>query len=117
MEILNYIFVALSIGLGCFGWLAPNYTMSALDLKPGDTTMGTSEIRASAGCLFVGLGVGALLIGTPLGFAMIGFAWTGAAIGRMTSIILDGPTRKKWIYFIVEISVGLPAIALNWPVS
>lgn len=113
MDILNYIFVALSIGLGCYGWLAPKYTMSALDLHPGNTTMGASEIRASAGCLFVGLGLGALILGTPTAFAMIGFAWTGAAIGRLTSLIIDGQNRKKWIYFAVEASVGIPAILLN----
>lgn len=113
MDILNYIFAAASIGLGCFGWLAPKYTMGALDLKSGETTMGASEIRASAGCLFVGLGIGVLLIGTPTANAMLGFAWMGAAIGRLTSIVMDGQSRKKWTYFIVEAAVGIPAIWIN----
>lgn len=113
MDILNYIFAALSIGLGCFGWLAPKYTMSALDLNAGNTSMGTSEIRASVGCLFVGLGIGVLIIGTPTAYAMLGFAWTGAAVGRLTSIVLDGPSQKKWIYFIVEAAVGIPAVLFN----
>lgn len=113
MDILNYIFAALSIGLGCFGWLAPKYTLGALDLIPGETSMGASEIRASVGCLFVGLGIGVLIIGTPTAYAMLGFAWTGAALGRLTSIVLDGQSRKKWAYFIVEAAVGIPAIWLN----
>jgi len=113
MDILNYIFAALSIGLGCFGWLAPKYTMGALDMTPGETSMGASEIRASVGCLFVGLGVGVLIIGTPTAYAMLGFAWTGAAIGRLTSIVIDGANTKKWIYFGVEAIVGIPAILLN----
>jgi len=79
MDILNIIFAALSIGLGCFGWLAPRYTMATIDLVAGASTMGPSEIRASAGALFVGMGVGALLIGTPAAFAMLGFCWSGAA--------------------------------------
>jgi len=113
MDILNYIFAALSIGLGCFGWLAPKYTMGALDLRPGDTTMGASEIRASVGCLFVGLGIGVLVIGTPTAYAILGFAWMGAAVGRLTSIVLDGASRKKWVYFVVEAAVAIPAIWIN----
>ena len=113
MDIINIIFAALSIGLGCFGWLAPRYTLGALDLKIGETTMGASEIRASAGALFVGMGIGALLLGTPEAYVMLGFCWCGAAMGRLTSLILDGTSQKKWVYFIVEAGVGIPAILLN----
>lgn len=116
MDILNLIAAALSIGLGCFGWLAPAYTMSALDLTAtNDSTMGASEVRASVGCLFVGLGLGALIIGTPAAYAMIGFAWGGAAIGRGTSLWRDGTSRKKWVYFWVEAVVAIMALAVNLP--
>ncbi len=113
MDIINIIFALLSIGLGCFGWLAPRYTLGALDLTMGETTMGMSEVRASVGCLFVGMGIGALILGTPTAYVMLGFCWAGAAIGRLTSLVLDGPSQKKWIYFLVELGVGLPAIWLN----
>ena len=113
MEIINIIFALLSIGLGCFGWLAPRYTLGALDLTPGETTMGPSEIRASVGALFVGMGIGALILGTPEAYVMLGFCWCGAAMGRLTSLVLDGTSQKKWIYFIVEAAVGIPAILLN----
>ena len=113
MDILNIIFALLSIALGCFGWLAPRYTMGALDMSATSGTMAISEVRASAGALFVGMGVGALILGTPTAFAMLGFCWCGAALGRATSLILDGQFRKKWIYFVVEAGVGLPALILN----
>jgi len=113
MDIINIIFALLSIGLGCFGWLAPRYTMGALDLTPGDSTMGLSEIRASVGALFVGMGIGALILAAPMAYAMLGFCWMGAAIGRLTSIVLDGRSTKKWAYFLVEAGVGVPAIVLN----
>lgn len=113
MDILNIIFALLSIALGLFGWLAPRYTMEALDLTAGPTTMGMSEVRASAGALFVGMGLGALILGGPAAYAMLGFCWCGAAFGRATSLLLDGAFGKKWIYFIVEAGVGIPAVLLN----
>ena len=113
MDIVNIIFAILSIGLGCFGWLAPRYTLGALDLHIGETTMGLSEIRASVGALFVGMGIGALLMGTPEAYVMLGFCWCGAAAGRLTSVIMDGASQKKWVYFVVEAAVGIPAIVLN----
>ncbi len=113
MDIINIIFALLSIGLGCFGWLAPRYTLSTLNLDPGTSNMGPSEIRASAGALFIGMGVGALLIGTPQAYMMLGFCWSGAALGRLTSLLLDGQSRKKWVFFLVEAGVGIPAILLN----
>ncbi len=113
MDILNIIFALLSIGLGCFGWLAPRYTMGALDLKGGETTMGMSEVRASAGALFVGMGVGAIWLGTPEAYLMLGFCWAGAAMGRLTSLVMDGATRQKLTYFAVEAVVGVAAIVLN----
>lgn len=113
MDIINIIFAVLSIALGCFGWLAPRYTLGALDLTLGQTTMGLSEIRASVGALFVGMGIGALLLGTPDAYAMLGFCWCGAAAGRLTSLVLDGTLRKKWVYFVVEAAVGIPAVLLN----
>lgn len=113
MDILNLIFAIASIGLGFFGWLAPRYTMGALDMRGGETTMAMSEVRASAGALFVGMGIGAILIGTPAAYAMLGFCWCGAAVGRLTSLAMDGAFRKKWIYFIVEAGVGVPAVLLN----
>lgn len=114
MDVINIIFALASIGLGCFGWLAPHYTLSTLDLDPGNSSMGPSEIRASAGALFVGMGVGALVLGSPFAYLMLGCCWAGAATGRLTSLILDGQSRKKWIFFLVEAGVGLPAIALNY---
>lgn len=113
MDILNIIFAVVTIGLGAVGWLAPKYTMETLNLTTHTDTMGTSEIRASAGALFVGMGLGAMMIGTPTAFAMIGFCWLGAALGRLSSLVMDGQTRKKWGFFGCEIFVALGALFYN----
>lgn len=113
MDILNIIFALLSIGLGVFGWLAPKFTMETLNLAGHTDTMGMSEVRASAGCLFVGMGLGALILGSPVAYAMLGFCWLGAATGRLTSLLRDGKTQKKWIFFASEAFVGVVALAIN----
>jgi hypothetical protein len=113
MDMLNPFLALLSIGLGIYGWLFPRYTMAVLDLQAGRSGMGPSEIRASAGALFVGMGIGALLIGTQSAYAMLGACWAGAALGRATSLALDGQTGKKWVFFFAEAAVGALALWIN----
>jgi hypothetical protein len=117
MDVINVIFALASIALGLFGWLAPRYTLETLDLQAGPSGMGQGEIRASAGALFIGMGVGALIIGGPAAYAMLGFCWLGAAVGRGTSLALDGTSRKKWTFFAVEIIVALGALFINLPLA
>ncbi len=115
VDILNTAMAILSIALGAIGWLAPRYTMGAIDTQTvGESTMGLSEVRAASGALYVGLGIGALLLNEPTAYVMLGLAWGGAAIGRLTSIIMDGsqPT-KKVAFFVIEAAVAIPLIALN----
>lgn len=99
IDIVNVIAAFLTIGFGLFGFLAPRYTASALDLAPTDSTMGLSEMRASVGGLFVVAGGAAIWLGQPLGYAMIGFAFTGAALGRILSLIFDKPPIAKVLVF------------------
>jgi hypothetical protein len=45
---------------------------------------------------------------------MLGFAWAGAAIGRLTSIVADpAPTRRTHTFFAVEAVVALLLLTLN----
>lgn len=111
---LNIGAAAITIVLGIIGWLAPGYTMDLLDLKTDGSTMGMSEIRAASGALFIGIGLGALLIGTPAAFAMIGCAYAGAAVGRLTSILSDAePIRATYIFFAFEAVFGLWLLYAN----
>ena len=93
----------MTIAFGAFGFLAPRFTASALDLEIGKTNMGLSEMRASVGGLFVAMGLFAIWTGLPMAYAMIGVAYAGAAIGRLISILFDKPPLKKaMLYFTLE---------------
>lgn len=109
IDILNIIAALLTIGFGLFGFLAPRYTASALDLEPTTSNMGLSEMRASVGGLFVVVGLAAILLGEPLTYVMIGFMFAGAALGRMLSIFLDKPPLSKALMF-----GGVEAVLATW---
>lgn len=58
-------------------------------------------------------GLGAMWLGTPAAYAMIGFIWAGGGLGRLTSLVLDGQTRLKWIFFASEVAVAAVALFTN----
>jgi uncharacterized protein DUF4345 len=109
IDFLNIAAALLTIAFGGFGFIAPRYTAAALDLAPTASTMGLSEMRASVGGLFVVLGAGAIWISAPIGYAMIGFAFAGAAIGRLLSLMLDKPPVTKVLVF-----GGIEAVLALW---
>lgn len=109
IDFLNIIAAVLTIAFGLFGFVAPRYTASALDLAPTNSTMGLSEMRASVGGLFVVAGLAAIWINQPLAYAMIGFAFVGAALGRCLSLLFDKPPVKKVLIF-----GGIEAILAVW---
>ncbi|MCF6443434.1 DUF4345 family protein [Nereida sp. MMG025] len=107
LDLINPALALLTIGLGLFGFLAPRFTASALDLEAVKSTMGLSEMRASAGGLFVAIGVVCLISAEPMTYVMLGVAYTGAAAGRFISIVIDKPPMPKaLVFFLFE---ALPA--------
>ncbi|MEM9710182.1 MAG: DUF4345 family protein [Pseudomonadota bacterium] len=114
IDTINIGLALLSAGLGLIGWLAPRYTLATLDLTTTGSTMGLSEIRAASGALYVVLSLGAVLLASPVAYAMLGFAWAGAALGRLTSIFADEqPTQRTWSFFWIEAAVAGALLALN----
>lgn len=110
---INYAVVAVTLFFGALGWLMPGYTMDTVDLRDTGSTMGRSEVRAASGALFVIAALGALWINAPEGYAMLGFIWAGGAVGRATSLAVDGQTRLKWIFFASEVAVAAIALGAN----
>ena len=103
IDIFNILAALLTIALGGFGFLAPRFTAGALDLTPDGSNMGLSEMRASVGGLFVASAIACLVIAESLAYAMLGFAYAGAAFGRGLSLVLDKPPfTKAFVYFLNE---------------
>ncbi len=116
MDYINAALALLTVGLGAFGFLAPRYTASALDLAPTRSTMGLSELRAGSGGLFVAMGLWCLLSGAPNAYFALGIAYLGAGTGRFLSILLDSPPRSKAAVFLAfEWIPAALLIWLNWP--
>lgn len=114
LDWVNLTLMVATIIFGAIGYLAPRFTMEKLDLKPGGSALGFSEIRAASGALFIGLGLAAILINSPIAFAMVGFAYAGAALGRFTSIVADGSgALTSWSFLAVEIAFAATLISVN----
>lgn len=92
---VNVIAALLTIGFGLFGFLAPAWTATSLDLAPTNSNMGLSEMRASVGGLFVVTGIAVLWLNNPMAYAMLGVVYAGAALGRFVSLALDNPPLVK----------------------
>lgn len=102
-----------TIGFGAAGWLAPDWTMKAVGLSDTGSTMGKSDVRAASGALFMVAGLGAILMGGPVAYAMLGCIWLGSALGRATSLVFDGTTTRKWGFFVTEAVFGVMLVAMN----
>ena len=114
---LNIVLALGTIGLGLFGWLRPDQTMEYIGTKATDDTgLAKSEIRAASGAVWVGAGVGALVLFSPVAFVMLAALWVGAAVGRGTAVFLDGAnTGKPVIFFAVEVVFAVILLAINLP--
>lgn len=114
LEITATVILLLTIFLGGFGLIAPRWTMKLLNLAPEGGKQGFSEVRAVNGAMFVGLGLAGLLLPSPAA-AAVGCGYLAAAIGRLTSIALDGSgTGMIWRFALFEALFGIGLIASDW---
>lgn len=116
IELLNSAVALLTIGLGLIGWLAPRWTMDKLDMRSGPSNMALTEVSAVSGCLFVGIGLGVLILDAPMAWVALGLAYGGAAVGRVTSILRDdAATRQSWTFFGTEAGLAAWLVLANLP--
>ena len=90
----NIFFIAPNIGaalfvlLGIFGFVFPRLAAAFVGLKP-ISAEGISEMRATLGSFFLGLGVACLWLQSPVAFTTVGIASIIAAIARLFSVFVD----------------------------
>lgn len=78
----------ITLGLGVMGLFWPMKVAGMVSIQP-DGLRGLSEIRATYGGVFFAIGLFAVMWQDPNVFRALGFAWFGAAAGRMFSIVRD----------------------------
>jgi len=118
VDYINFAVAFLTIALGLMGWLATRWTMDQLDMQAGPTNMAYTEVSAASGCLFVGLGLGALVLNEPLAWVVVGLAYAGAAVGRITAIFRDNAaSRQSWTFFACEAGLAAWLVLANMPTA
>ena len=94
MNVLGYIGAIISIVAGCLGLIWPNQVSQTIGLQiPG--RLGTSEVRATYGGLFIGAGLAVTLIASSDAAFVLGAAWAGAFIARAISFVIDKSRTKE----------------------
>ncbi len=85
---LSMLGALIVLGLGVLGLIWPKTAADFVRITPVDTT-GLSEIRATYGGVFLGLGVAALMMNQSSVYHAIGIGFTAAAISRAMSVVVD----------------------------
>jgi Domain of unknown function (DUF4345) len=85
---LPTIGAVIVIGLGVLGLVWPRTAANFVRIAPVDTT-GVSEIRATYGGVFLGLGIAALVMNQSSVYDAIGIGFGLAAVSRAASVVID----------------------------
>lgn len=102
----HYLGALINVAFGAAALGFPGRVADRLGLQP-EGALGRSEIRATFGGLFLGLGGFSLWMGDPLLFRMLGFGWLSIGLGRLVSMLREGAmSRDNVIAFTVEMLVA-----------
>ena len=112
-EWLGPLGAIITVGLGALGLLAPLRAARMVGLQP-DGGRGLTELRATYGGLFVGMGLACLVMQDPAAYAVAACAWWGAAIARVVSIAVD--RQLSWLNMGGVVLEGLIGASLWWGV-
>lgn len=94
MNSMGYVGAIISMVAGCLGLVWPKQVSRTIGLQiPG--RLGTSEVRATYGGLFIGAGLAVTLIASSDAAFVLGAAWAGAFIARAVSFVIDKSRTKE----------------------
>jgi hypothetical protein len=112
-EWLAWASAVATILVGLIALFAPRLAFRILRLAPAENhPEAIAEARASSG-FYLGLGLCCILLGQPLLYMALGFAWMFTAFGRIVGMMSDGAnTAVNWLWLVVEaILAALPLVA------
>ncbi len=112
MAILPYLGAAVSVVLGIFGTFWPHSAAALVGIRLDPAaTHSISEVRATYGGLFLGVGLFCLISGSPGAFLALGCGALGTALVRIGSILFDhAASGKNWVAAAFEF--GLAALLI-----
>lgn len=113
LMMLKALAAVASVIFGVVALIAPARTATAAGIT-ADTTRSQAEIRASWGGTFLGLGVGALFLSSPMAYALFGIAYAATALIRAINAILIPDVRAGAFYVIIIFEI-ISAIIFLWP--
>jgi len=110
-EYLPIIASLFTITLGVLGLFFPYKIANMVGIKE-KSEIGKSEIRATYGGLFLGIGISCLIISSQDAFVVAGLAWSSAAVARLCSILIERYYQSKnLIGLAVEAGIGILFLA------
>lgn len=77
--------------------------------------LGSSEIRAVFGGMFIALGVSAVVLREPIVFLVLGIAWFGDVLARLAAVALDRvPAREAVPVLGIALAIGSALVSGYW---
>jgi hypothetical protein len=105
METAN-IGAGIMVLLGLLGLVFPGRVSRVVGVAPVGA-LGFSEVRATYGGFFLGLGVACLVAQSTEAFVVAGTAWGAAAFVRVLSVVLDhSRTRENFAGVLIEAAMA-----------
>lgn len=121
LEILKILAALLSAGFGAFAVYQPE-TLARASQYSVDNARGRTELRVLGGGFFLGMGIGAILMGSVIpaemvneAYQVVGFSWLSAGLVRLLNLVLEAPKdildRGFWFFLVSEIVPGAILLA------
>ena len=125
LETLKVLAALLNIGFGVYVVLQPDVIAKYSHFSIDDDR-GQVEVRVAMGGFFIGMGMGALLLGSllqqpdesynNLAYQVVGFAWLSGALTRLLNLVIEDRNKiadsSFWLLLSSEL---IPGIILLFP--
>jgi len=105
-QILALVGAGLTVALGMLGLVRPEVAADLVGVVP-EGSLGRSEIRATYGGLFLGLGGACLWLRSPEAYLVVALAWLSAAAARLVAIAIErNVSKENAVGVVVEAGIG-----------